>query len=276
MIIILNIIIKLINFLLVICSITIIVRDWRYNDKRTRLHHKITRGIIFIWACAGFSSAFIVPIINNKIRLLATNREKPKMNVSFYEELNEVIVTFESIAQNQTIIKDVFFKFDIPGKILKTCISRREKVKDVTTLKCFLAAMENDTTAETFHVYANTIFPGGFFRINISFIPTDSIVIPGSENTSFKKKYLPVMDLHDFSRLIITWDFNSISQTEIDYIDLRCLNWTIKDNNNVLASWRLKDMINMIPPKLNKILDSLQNKYSDKWLEEMELSRRDW
>lgn len=198
------------------------------------------------------------------------------MNVSFYEELNEVIVTFESIAQNQTIIKDVFFKFDIPGKILKTCISRREKVKDVTTLKCFLAAMENDTTAETFHVYANTIFPGGFFRINISFIPTDSIVIPGSENTSFKKKYLPVMDLHDFSRLIITWDFNSISQTEIDYIDLRCLNWTIKDNNNVLASWRLKDMINMIPPKLNKILDSLQNKYSDKWLEEMELSRRDW
>ena len=44
-----NILRVITSFLLIILPIAILIRDWKFHDKRTKKHHNITKTIIVVW-----------------------------------------------------------------------------------------------------------------------------------------------------------------------------------------------------------------------------------
>ena len=54
---ILKLLISLISSLL---PLVVLVRDWRFHDRRTKVHHQITRVILVIWTIASLISVALV------------------------------------------------------------------------------------------------------------------------------------------------------------------------------------------------------------------------
>lgn len=91
-------VLKLITFLLLtILPIAVLVRDWKFHDRRTRKHHNITRTIIVFW-CIGslaatifvwLNSAQIEELVNGKNTLIAQNRELSGKLDKYQKDLNE-------------------------------------------------------------------------------------------------------------------------------------------------------------------------------------------
>lgn len=58
------------SLLLFILPLFVLIRDWKFHDKRTKKHHKITRVIIVLWFITGISAAFFVWADSNEISTL--------------------------------------------------------------------------------------------------------------------------------------------------------------------------------------------------------------
>ncbi len=93
--------------------VSILIRDWKYNDKRTLQHHKYTRAIIMIWIVFGFINVIVVPIIDDEIFKRELNELKPQIKIDIQEATNQLTITFESSKLSNPVIDDLFFKFDI-------------------------------------------------------------------------------------------------------------------------------------------------------------------
>lgn len=50
----------LVSLLLAAAPVAILVRDWKYHDRRTKRHHHITRFILVVWLFASLLSLFLV------------------------------------------------------------------------------------------------------------------------------------------------------------------------------------------------------------------------
>lgn len=59
------------SFGLAILPVVVLIRDWRYRDRRTRVHHRITRSIIVAWCGLSAVAVFIVWIDTFNARQLA-------------------------------------------------------------------------------------------------------------------------------------------------------------------------------------------------------------
>lgn len=76
--------------------IIVLVRDWKFHDKRTKKYHTITRIIIIFWIIgsiaatyfAWIDSAKIEELINGKNKLLAQNEEL-SIKIDKYQKENE-------------------------------------------------------------------------------------------------------------------------------------------------------------------------------------------
>ena len=91
-------VLKLVTFLLLtILPIAVLVRDWKFHDRRTKKHHNITRIIIVFW-CIGTlaatifvwsDSAQIEELVNGKNTLIAQNRKLSGKLDKYQKDLNE-------------------------------------------------------------------------------------------------------------------------------------------------------------------------------------------
>ncbi len=263
-----------------LAPIAVLMRDWRHSDRRTKEYHQFTTGIIIAWGISSVLSAIMIsiePYLKETITEHQKSKLKPEVKVDIQEREKEIVVTLESTKPHGGIIDDLFFKFDIPGKFTSAVINNKQKMEHVQIYPTFLAGVGNDTIAQTVHIYCKTVFPHGFFRANILYTPTQVRSVPGSEKLGYKLRYMPLMDLHDFSRILYTWKYMNQSIAETDYIDLTFLDYIRQDNENFLKVWRKEYFWKRInPPNLDKILDSVRTKWSDEWLSEFEQKRKDW
>lgn len=119
-------ILKLVTSLLLIAfPIAVLIRDWKYHDKRTRLHHAITLTIIILWSFGSFiatyfvwsDSALIKELIDGKNTLIKQNIELSKKMDSYQEENNRLkreidslskrTNNFDTLSDNKTKIGDL-------------------------------------------------------------------------------------------------------------------------------------------------------------------------
>lgn len=164
--------------------------------------------------------------------------KKPQIDITLIE-LNDSIIQFtvKSFDKNLIPIDNLFFKFDIPGEYVSQTGKFKERIESYSILNSFLAGIDNETICETIHCQFNNILTEGFFRINIIYRPTQPLPIKGRDllkRKDYPTHYIPIMDLHDYSRIFYTWTFNGETQTEINYLDLSHLEYIRKDNEEMI------------------------------------------
>ncbi len=85
------------SLLLTLLPIAVLVRNWRFHDRRTKRHHRITRAIIVFW-CAGSilvasfvwsDSARINELVEGKNTLIVQNRKLSAKLDKYQKDLNE-------------------------------------------------------------------------------------------------------------------------------------------------------------------------------------------
>ena len=90
-------ILKIVTTLIVV-SLTpfVVIRDWRYHDRRTKKHHFITRFILFVWllGCIGsvlliWHETYLSGQLNNKINELLNGNKQLLANLDRYQQDNE-------------------------------------------------------------------------------------------------------------------------------------------------------------------------------------------
>ncbi len=91
-------ILKLItSLLLTILPVSILIRDWKFHDKRTKKHHNITRGIIIFWCIGSIAvtyfvwtdSAQIRELVDGKNTLIRQNTSLAGKIENYQKDLNE-------------------------------------------------------------------------------------------------------------------------------------------------------------------------------------------
>jgi len=90
-------ILKLItSLLLIILPLSVLIRDWKFHDRRTKKHHNITRGIIVFWFLGSIMATYFVwsdsakieELIDGKNTLIAKIGEL-KATIDKYQKENE-------------------------------------------------------------------------------------------------------------------------------------------------------------------------------------------
>jgi tetratricopeptide (TPR) repeat protein len=91
-------ILKLItSLLLTILPVAILIRDWKFHDKRTKKHHNITRGIIIFWCIGSITATYFVwtdsaqikELVDGKNTLIQQNTELTGKIENYQKDLNE-------------------------------------------------------------------------------------------------------------------------------------------------------------------------------------------
>lgn len=91
-------ILKLITSLfLTILPVAILIRDWKFHDKRTKKHHNITRGIIIFWCIGSIAATYFVwtdsaqikELVDGKNTLIQQNTELTGKIENYQKDLNE-------------------------------------------------------------------------------------------------------------------------------------------------------------------------------------------
>lgn len=63
----------IVSVALIICPLLVLIRDWKFNDRRTKKHHNFTRIIIVIWILCSFGAACFVYVDQTQIKELTGN-----------------------------------------------------------------------------------------------------------------------------------------------------------------------------------------------------------
>ena len=74
-----------------VAPLFVLVRDWKFHDKRTRRHHKITRAIIGIWCIGSIGAAIFVTYDSSQIEELQERIAKLQRESSETRENTESI-----------------------------------------------------------------------------------------------------------------------------------------------------------------------------------------
>jgi len=86
------------SLLLIILPAIVLIRNWKFHDRRTKKHHKITIGIIVLWFIGSImatcfvwiDSAKIEELIDGKDKLI-TKIEELKTTIDKYQKENEYL-----------------------------------------------------------------------------------------------------------------------------------------------------------------------------------------
>ena len=91
--------------------IAILIRDWKFHDKRTKRHHKITRGILVVWLIAGLTSVFFVWYetsqsneLNAKVNNLVTTNETLQSKVDNLSPFISLVIEKYGKADREAIL----------------------------------------------------------------------------------------------------------------------------------------------------------------------------
>lgn len=162
------------------------------------------------------------------------NNKRPNVEI-IIEELtkNKIQVYIQASDSNLVPIETLFFKFDIPGTYISSDQHYSDNIESYLFANVFKGSVNNITTCETIFGQAKGILPNAYLTVNILFEPTTLIPISGRElleNSNYPTHYVPLMDLHDYSKIVYTWSFNGEIQIEYKYLDLTNLQYIQKDN----------------------------------------------
>jgi hypothetical protein len=255
---------------------------WRYPDKRTTIYHRYRGTLVLSWIVVILLNLFALPVLSDVRDYQAKVKLRPRVQIDIQQSLDYIAFSMAAPDSNQVTIDDLFFKFDLPGQVISTLTDHKDKIDHCGLFVAFSSSVANDTVAQTMHVHCRTMLPGAYLRVNINYRRTAERPIPGSDllkDSTLKKqfRYVPVMDLHDYSRALYTWQFKGESVSELEYYNLRHLEYIQSDNENLLRMWRHEDFYTHAnPPNLQQILDSLRTRWSDSSLQASEWQRRDW
>ena len=92
-----NILKLIISLLLTILPVAILIRDWKFHDKRTKKHHSITRTIIIFWLIGSISATYFVwsdsaqikELLDGKNTLIQQNKDLNKKIEGYQNNLKE-------------------------------------------------------------------------------------------------------------------------------------------------------------------------------------------
>jgi hypothetical protein len=213
----------------------------------------ISFGITYWGINYSFSKQQTASIHDRKIK-------KPEIKIQVIEQKgNKLKLEVQSTKSDSSPTDNLFFKFDIPGVYLNHKETYKEKIESCTISRSFLAGTGGHTIAETIHGQCQGILPEGSFSVIISLVPTKPLPLSDSEkilSPQFPTHYNPLMDLHDYSRIVFSWRHNGEPQLETTYLDLTQLEYIQEDN---------KEMVSHLQWHTN--LESVNN---------MELKRKNW
>ena len=96
------------SLILSLLPIAIFIRDWKFHDKRTKLHHKITRCILVFWfvgsiAAVGlvWNETYLSSELNNKVDELVDGKNKLLNKIEVYQkDLDEKQKIIEQLEEN--------------------------------------------------------------------------------------------------------------------------------------------------------------------------------
>ncbi len=185
--------------------------------------------------------------ILDQIRI-ASNRPTPEIIIT-EKDTGLLKLVFIHSDPNKAKINDLFFKLDIPGRLINYQLNELNLVDYASVDNSLLCSHGGITTAETIRIHLKNFRPEGWAKIELNYIPTFSV---STSNIEFKPSFL---DLHSISKVICVWDYKSNEKLNSFYYDFSYLDYIQKD----------KEML------INSPLYE-----SNKEINEMNKKRRDW
>lgn len=208
--------------------------------------------LIFVLGCLAGIATTIWGVhysekIQNEKTTLEQNKLKPLINIKLTEASDGILsLDVESTKPNSAPIRDVFFKFDIPGTFQGLEDTYKDNIDDVDISSSFLASQGPfGIIAETVHVHLRNLYSKGKLIVKIKYKPTKPGLMGGAAELlkikpALKKDkfiIMPLMDLHNFSRLLYSWEFMGTTISEHDYLDWTPLKYIQDDNLNLIKTW---------------------------------------
>ncbi|MFC1542113.1 hypothetical protein ACFL50_06670, partial [Candidatus Latescibacterota bacterium] len=221
---------------------------------------------LFIW---------ISPFLEKQAEIKFKNTLKPDIIFDIREKSESQIFFSIQTTHRKTLIKTLSLKFDIPGCFKDYNLDKIERAGKFNINNSFSIGGQ-DTTAETIHVWCENLYPNSFVRARINYTPTLPRLIPGSEHTPYEEIYMPIMDLHDYSKCVYTWIFQGEEITETKYINLKNLEFIQKDNENLLYIYQGIDYEKTVRKLYPEYENPQKHYYTEEWLEKREEERKNW
>ena len=278
-----NYIIPFVNTLITIYAIILAVlsinKDWKYYKRNTKQNRDINKKLIKGWIFFGFLSIILIwlnPFVEKKINENLKRRLKPNIDFEIIEQSDSELILSIQSGDSQTIIKTLSLKFNIPGVFKGFNLKKIDRIGKYNIYSSFQVGTGQDTTAEIVYVWFENIQPNSYCNISIYFSPTLPRPIPGSENTKYEKLYMPVMDLHDYSKCIYTWMFQGDETLEVLYKNLSNLSFIKKDNENLLHNFQGIEYENFVRKYNPNYNHHEKYHFTEEWLNKLEEERKDW
>jgi hypothetical protein len=279
-----------ISLLVAVTPIVLLWRDWRHRDKRTSNFKIITKAVLYLMLCSmilTISMLWLEPYW--QIQIIKQERACLRPDILLkIREINDtnVELLIAAPATNDVPIDELFYKFEIPGKYLNSVV-KADKMDNYEISPFVRQSLGEEVISEVIRIHCKSIFPQGGLRINIVYVPTRSRLIPGSLEAGRTNDFvMPVMDLHNWTRCLYSWQYSGISQLECKYYCLTNLNYFLKNNTNMLATCRQdgffediyahSDPNNPTIRELKEYQRSVTNQYTEKWRRDFEEERKDW
>jgi len=260
------IILKLITaFLLTVSPIVILIRDWKFHNKRTKRHHIITRTILVLWFIGSIGAVIIAWTDSTQIDELISGKDETLKGIDKQIILGSTIewikirVTFKEVDDYEksqlyfwffkTNVFDVKMFLDLPGTFDKENFPIRAKNVDPENYLLFDSWIAHKTDINVKDVYHKLITHG--FKKN-KFVIGELYVEPNNQ--------LRRLSIRDFHKSYFKILVNEKAKNNLQKIDL-ILNDSIifKASLNECIIEEVKNFGDY-PDKLNK-----KSIYSDKW-----------
>lgn len=148
-------IIKLItSLLLTTLPAIVLIRDWKFHDKRTKEHHRITRAIIILWFTSSIAATYFVwsdsaqmkELVDGKNTLIKQNRDLSEEIKTYQKDLrekNKKIVELEEKAKKAE--KGITLTYDFNGAKRKTTKPGHIFLSEGPEVKVFKKMQELET-----------------------------------------------------------------------------------------------------------------------------------
>lgn len=264
----------IITFLAVGLAVLSIIKDCKFYKKNTNINQLIIKW----WLIFGIISAISIwlnPYLEKQAEVKLKTSLRPDVNIEINETTDSQIILSIEATHKNTIIKTLSLKFNIPGVFNDFNLKTIDRVGKCNINSSFQADSQGAIT-ETVHVWCDNLSPNSFVRAEINYSSTLPRPIPGSENTEYEEIYMPVMDLHDYSKCAYTWLFLGEEITEIKYINLESLKFIQKDNENLLYHFqgiRFEEEVKKHNPNYE---NPYKKRFTKEWLKKLERDRKDW
>jgi len=244
------------SFLLTILPLALLIRDWKFHDKRTRKHHKITRIIIVFWCIGSIAATFFVwydsaqikELINGK-NILITKLDK------YQEDLKNKQHRINELENKSNIIQSLELHVFVNIKTLESQATDRETSAGLSNA---IALFAKDKTryrfVTDFRFTIQQITPT-VKRIEFIYRPEDPVQILGKQIDFLENMEKFVCNYQTFLRKVnITDNLGStvninVFVNGIDVITLRDLNCNAGVLSGGQAALSINDSFKKIPER---------------------------